>query len=143
MVVADAIERLEIPVFLPIQCRPHKRLGVFDVPLLPCYVFAHVELSYITNIMRIDYVTGFRRDAEGFPAPIDDMQMVKFRMNHRDWLMDEQRFVLSGMTREEWVIAEDKKKTGRGKKARDKKRAMSYEEGLQTWKEENLDDTAV
>ena len=144
--VADAIERLEIPVFLPVQCRPHKRLGSFDVPLLPCYVFAHVELSYITNIMQIDCVTGFKRDSEGFPAPINEAQMEKFRNNHRVWLMEEMRFVLCcpyGMTREAWEKAERKKKFGRGRKARDKKKSMTFEDGLKTWKEENLGEEAA
>ena len=141
--VADAIERLEIPVFLPVQCRPHKRLGSFDVPLLPCYVFAHVELSYITNIMQIDYVTGFKRDSEGFPAPINEAQMEKFRNNHREWLMEEMRFAHSGQSREDWLKAENKRKSGRGRKARDKKKSMTFEDGLKTWKEENLGEEAA
>lgn len=107
--LALALEPYSAEAFLPVEIRTYsiirgRRHPPRPWPLLPSVVFARLELSTLSTVRRdVEPVTGWLKDAQGFPQAIPDREMEEFRIAYQT-LMDETRAKLAlgqALSREE------------------------------------------
>ena len=74
--VVSRLTSVSSATFLPVDVQAKSKR---PVPLLPCVVFARLELYVLSTIHTdIKQITGYFKDAEDFPQAIPDRQMDEF-----------------------------------------------------------------